>query len=410
MKSRHKYRFYPTDQQVILLAQLFGCVRVVWNDALYLSKKVYEATKAHKSYSSLSKEILTEAKKTEERKWLGDVSSVPLQQSLKDLELAFKNYFDSCTGKRKGAKVSLPKFKKRKSAQSARFMSNAFKLREHKVYLAKIGDVKVIWSRPLPSAPTSVTVIKDAADRYFLSFVVEINPLPLPDNGLSVGVDLGIIDFATLSSGEKIKAPKPLKENLKKLKRLQKRLSRKEKGSKRRERARKAVARLHARIKDIRADFLHKLSTRLIRENQTIVLEDLNTKGLVKNKKLSRAISDLGWRTFRDMLEAKSLMYGRELVVINRWEPTSQRCSCCGQIGGKKELSVREWTCLFCGTIHDRDINAAVNIKVAGGHSETSINGRGGKRKTNLLAAPDEASTPFKPVQPLPVLKESPSL
>jgi len=382
-----------------LLAQLFGCVRVVWNDALYLSKKVYEETKTHKSYSSLSKEILTEAKKTKEREWLGDVSSVPLQQSLKDLELAFKNFFSSCSGKRKGTKVSLPKFKKRKSAQSARFMSNAFKLRESKVYLAKIRDLKVVWSRPLPSIPTSVTVIKDAADRYFLSFVVEIHPLPLPANGLSVGVDLGIIDFATLSSGEKIKAPKPLKENLIKLKRLQKKLSKKEKGSKRRERARKAVARLHAKIKDIRADFLHKLSTRLIREHQTIVLEDLNTKGLVKNRKLSLSISDLGWRTFRDMLEAKSLMYSREFVVIDRWEPTSQRCSCCGKIGGKKELSVREWTCLFCGTTHDRDINAAINIRVAGGHSETSLNGRGGKRKPNLLAAPDEASTTFKPVQ-----------
>jgi putative transposase len=346
----------------------------------------------------LSKEILTEAKKTKEREWLGDVSSVPLQQSLKDLDLAFKHFFNSCSGNRKGAKVNPPRFKRRKSAQSARFMSNAFQLRNGKVYLAKIGDLKVVWSRPLPSNPTSVTVIKDAANRYFLSFVVEINPIQLPDNGVSVGVDLGIIDFATLSSGEKIKAPKPLKENLKKLKRLQKKLSRKEKGSKRRERARKAVARLHARIKDIRTDFLHKFSTRLIRENQTIVLEDLNTKGLVKNRKLSRSISDLGWRTFRDMLEAKSLMYGREFVVINRWEPTSQRCSCCVKIGGKKELSVREWTCLYCGTIHDRDINAAVNIKVAGGHWETQ-NGRRGKRKTNILAAPDEASTNFKPVQ-----------
>ena len=399
MKSRHKYRIYPTDQQKNLLAQLFGCVRVVWNDALYFCKKLYEETKTYKNYGFLCKEILTKAKKTEKREWLGSVSSVPLQQSLKDLDLAFKNFFDSCSGKRKGAKVSLPKFKKRKSAQSARFNSNAFKLKESKVYLAKIGDLKVVWSRPLPSVPTSVTVIKDAADRYFLSFVVEINPLPLPDNGLSIGVDFGIIDFATLSSGEKIKAPKPLKENLKKLKRLQKKLSKKEKGSKRRERARKTVARLHARIKDIRADFLHKLSTRLIRENQTIVLEDLNTKGLVKNRKLSRSISDLGWRTFKDMLEAKSLMYGRELVVISRWEPTSQRCSCCGQIGGKKELSVREWTCLFCGTTHDRDINAAINIKAAGGHSEASINGRGGKQKTKQLAAPDEASTAFKPVQ-----------
>jgi putative transposase len=398
MKSRYRYRIYPTDQQVILLNQLFGCVRVVWNDALYLNKKVYQETKTHKPYSFLSKEILTKAKKTEERKWLKDVSSVPLQQSLRDLDLAFKHFFNSCSGNRKGAKVNPPRFKKKKSAQSARFTSSAFQIKNGKVYLAKIGNLKVVWSRPLPSNPTSVTVIKDAADRYFVSFVVEINPIQLPDNGVSVGVDLGIIDFATLSSGEKIKAPKPLKENLKKLKRLQKKLSRKEKGSKRRERARKAVARLHAKIKDIRADFLHKLSTRLIRENQTIVLEDLNIKGLVKNRKLSRAISDLGWRTFRDMLEAKSLIYGREFVVINRWEPTSQRCSCCGKIGGKKELSVREWTCLYCETIHDRDINAAINIKVAGGHSETQ-NGRRGSRKTKKLAAPDEAFTNFKPVQ-----------
>lgn len=193
MKSRHKYRIYPTDQQKNLLAQLFGCVRVVWNDALYFCKKLYEETKTYKNYGFLCKEILTKAKKTEKREWLGSVSSVPLQQSLKDLDLGFKNFFDSCSGKRKGAKVSLPKFKKRKSTQSARFNSNAFKLKESKVYLAKIGDLKVVWSRPLPSTPTSVTVIKDAADRYFLSFVVEINPLPLPDNGLSIGVDFGII-------------------------------------------------------------------------------------------------------------------------------------------------------------------------------------------------------------------------
>ncbi|MFM8294089.1 MAG: RNA-guided endonuclease InsQ/TnpB family protein, partial [Microcystaceae cyanobacterium] len=228
-----------------------------------------------------------------------------------------------------------------------------------KVSLAKLGDLEVVWSRPLPSEPSSVTVIKDAANRYFLSFVVENNPEKLPDNGKSVGIDLGITDFATLDNGEKIKAPKPLKKRLKKLRKAQRSLSRKQKGSKRRERARLGVAKIHAEIKDTRTDFLHKLSTRLIRENQTIVLEDLNTSGMLKNRKLSRAISDLGWRSFRTMLEAKSEMYGRDFRVISRWEPTSQRCSACGQIGGKKELSVREWTCLFCGETHDRDVNAA---------------------------------------------------
>jgi putative transposase len=226
-----------------------------------------------------------------------------------------------------------------------------------------------------------------------LSFVVEINPEKLPDNGQSVGVDLGITDFAILSTGEKIKSPKPLKKRLHRLRRLQKDLSRKQKGSNRREIAKKRVARLHAKIKDTRTDFLHKLSTKIIRENQTIVLEDLNVSGLVKNRKLSRAISDLGWRSFRTMLEAKSLMYGRDLRIISRWEPTSQRCSCCGEIGGKKALNVREWTCLFCGAEHDRDVNASRNILVAGGQSET-LNGRGEKvRLSRKKAHLVEAST-----------------
>ena len=204
---------------------------------------------------------------------------------------------------------------------------------------------------------------------------------------------MGITDFASFSTGEKVKAPKPLKKNLRKLKKAQRKLARKVKGSKRRERARKKVAKIHAKISDVRKDFLHKLSTRIIRENQTIVLEDLAVSNMVKNRKLSRAISDLGWRGFRTMLKAKSAMYGRDFRVISQWEPTSQRCSCCGEIGGKKELAVREWQCLFCGAIHDRDVNAAVNIKVAGGLSET-LNGRGGARKTVVkTAASSEAST-----------------
>ena len=236
--------------------------------------------------------------------------------------------------------------------------------------MAKIGLIEVVWSRDLPSEASSVTVVKDATDRYYASFVVEVEPVLLPDNGQSIGIDLGIIDFATFDTGEKIKSPKPLKRRLKKLRRAQRKHARTTKGSQRRERARKRVAKIHAKISDVRKDFLHKLSTRIIRENQTVVLEDLAVSNMVKNRKLSRAISDLGWRSFRTMLEAKSAMYGRDFRVISRWEPTSQRCSCCGEIGGKKELAVREWECLFCGAIHDRDVNAAVNIKVAGGLPE----------------------------------------
>ncbi|WP_148292329.1 RNA-guided endonuclease InsQ/TnpB family protein, partial [Planktothrix agardhii] len=314
-------------------------------------------------------------------------------------------FFKSCKGQRKGKKVKPPKFKKRKSKQSAKFTDNGFKLYPNSdyIYLAKIGEIKVIWSRELPAAPSSVTLIKDSADRYFVSFVFEFNPQQLPKNGRSVGIDLGITDFATLSNGEKIKSPKPLKKQLKRLRRLQQNLSRKQKGSKRREVARKKLAKLHAKISDTRNDFLHKLSTKIVRENQTIVLEDLNVSGMVKNRKLSRAISDLGWQYFRTMLEAKSLMYGRDFRVINRWTPTSQICSCCGFKGGKKELNVREWICLNCGISHDRDINAAVNILVAGGLSET-LNGRGEKVSLSKESASRRSVNPpaFQQLSPEP--------
>ncbi|CAC5343680.1 MULTISPECIES: RNA-guided endonuclease InsQ/TnpB family protein [Planktothrix] len=379
MKLRYRYRIYPTDQQKGLISRLFGCCRVVFNDALAYCQDQYRAGSKKPSSGELSKR-LTELKKTEEKIWLGEVSSIPLQQSLRDLEQAYSNFFKSCKVQRKGKKVKPPKFKKRKSKQSAKFTDNGFKLYPNSdyIYLAKIGDIKVIWSRELPAIPSGVTLVKDSADRYFVSFVVEFNPRQLAKNGQSVGIDLGITDFATLSDGEKIKSPQPLKKQLKRLRRLQQNLSRKQKGSRRREVARKKLAKLHAKISDTRNDFLHKLSTKIIRENQTIVLEDLNVSGMVKNRKLARAISDLGWRSFRTMLEAKSVMYGRDFRVIDRWTPTSQTCSCCGFRGGKKELSVREWTCLNCGESHDRDINAAINILVAGGLSET-LNGRGEK-------------------------------
>ncbi|NES65855.1 MAG: IS200/IS605 family element transposase accessory protein TnpB, partial [Okeania sp. SIO2D1] len=231
-----------------------------------------------------------------------------------------------------------------------------------KIYLPKVGKIKIVWSRPLASQPTSVTIIRDSANRYFASFVVETCAEHLPKSNNSIGIDLGISTFATLSNGEKIKAPLTLKKNLKKLAKFKRKFARTEKGSKRREKARLRVAKLHAKIKDIRADFLHKLSTKLAKKYDEIVLEDLNVSGMVKNRKLAKAISDLGWRKFRTLTESKCEKYGRNFRVINRWEPTSQKCSCCGFKGGKKDLGVREWTCLNCGAFHDRDINAAINI------------------------------------------------
>jgi putative transposase len=398
MKLRYRFRIYPTFEQENRLAQMFGCSRVVWNDALAFCQRSYEAGNKYPGSSALMKMLITEAKKTDSRRWLGDVSAVVLQQSIRDLDVAFRNFFASVTGKRKGPKVKPPRFKKRNAAQSARFVGTAFSAGS-KLFLAKIGSIKVQWSRALPSLPSSVTVIKNAAGQYFASFVVEVERTELPESPNSIGVDLGIATFATLSNGEKVDAPKPLKANLKKLARLQRKLARCEKGSNRREMARKRVAKLHQHIKDIRADFLHKLSSRLIFENQEISLEDLNVSGMVKNRCLSKAISDLGWRQFRTMLEAKAAMHGRVVNIISRWEPTSQTCSTCGFKGGKKDLSVRGWVCISCGAEHDRDVNAAINIKVAGGHSET-VNGRLRGRKTrSKLASLVDASTHSEPIQ-----------
>ncbi|NEO99826.1 MAG: IS200/IS605 family element transposase accessory protein TnpB [Symploca sp. SIO2E9] len=399
MKARYRYRIYPTVGQQMALARLFGCVRVIWNDALAFCINQYKNGEKKPKNAELQKQFITQAKRTTQREWLSKVSCVPLQQALNDLEQAYQNFFKSCKGQRKGKHVLPPKFKKRHAKQSARFTQRGFTLRSDCLKIAKIGKLKIAWSRPLPCVPSSVTLIKDAAGRYFVSFVVEIASEVLPKNENSVGIDLGIATFATLDNGQKYYAPKPLKKRINRLRRLSKNLSGKTRGSKRYERAKKRKAKLHAKLKDTRTDFLHKLSTQIIRENQTIVLEDLNVAGMVKNRKLSRAISDLGWRQFRTYLEGKAEKYSREFRVISRWEPTSQTCSCCGFRGGKLDLCVRNWTCLNCGTTHDRDVNAARNILVAGGHSETKT-GRGDRCQTPAKgAAVREASTHREYVQ-----------
>ena len=227
--------------------------------------------------------------------------------------------------------------------------------------------------------------VVDAGGRYFASFVVEVEPTPLPANGKAVGIDLGMASLVVTSAGEKIVPPKFLRSALKRLRRLQRNLKHKQKGSNRLAVARRNVAKLHATIADKRLDFLHQLSTRIIRENQTVVLEDLNVSGMLKNRKLARSIADAGWRQFRTLLESKAEQYDRQLVVINRWLPTSQVCSTCGHNDGKNELSIREWQCPSCGPVHDRDINAALNILAAG--LAESQNGRGAAHKSTLAVA-----------------------
>jgi putative transposase len=396
MKARYQYRFYPTDQQRVSLAQLFGCVRVVWNDALAICKQADKLP----GYNKLSA-LLTQSKKTESREWLASVSSVPLQQSLRNLDVAYRNFFNSRNGKRKGRKVGSPNFKKKTNQQSAEFTKAAFSMRDGAVYLAKIGDLKPIWSRihpskidsskpiwiqELPSEPSSVTVIKDCANRYFLSFVVEVEPTQLPAQYPSVGIDLGIKTFAVMSNGEKANSPTYAKID-RKIRKLQKKLARQQPGSSRRNITRLRIAKLHNQIADTRKDFLHKLSTKIVSENQTIVLEDLNVSGMVKNRKLSRTISQQGWREFRTLCESKSEKFNRNFQVISRWEPTSQICSGCGFRWGKIDLSIRSIICLNCEIEHNRDENASRNIEMVGiGHCH-DLKRAGSDRKTTSVAS-----------------------
>jgi len=251
MKARYQFRFYPTDQQQQSLAQLFGCVRVVWNDALALCKQSEKLP----SNNDLQKLVITQAKKTAERVWLADVSNIPLQQSVADLGVAYKNFFNSLKGKRKGRKIGSPKFKKKTNRQSARFRIGGFSIKGEEVYLARIGNVKPIWSRRLPSAPSSVTVIKDCASRYFLSFVVEVEPVSIDAKNQSIGIDLGIKTFAVMSNGEKAVSPNYSKLD-KKIRRKQRKLARQQKDSKRRNKTRIQIAKLHNRIVDTRERFL----------------------------------------------------------------------------------------------------------------------------------------------------------
>jgi putative transposase len=382
MKARYQYRIYPTPGQQAELAKLFGCCRVVWNDALALIKATPQGEQ-WPSNAELQRICITQAKKTEEREWLAGVSNIPLQQSIQDLGVAFKNFFDYRQGKRKGSRVGFPRFKKKLNQQSARFRKGGFSIKAGKVYLAKIGDIKTKWSRPLPSEPSSVTVIKDCAGRYFLSFVVESQPITVEPKNQGVGVDLGLETLAALSTGETVKAPNTNALD-RKIRKGKRKLARAVKGSRRRESLRVAVARMEAKQRDIRKDFNQKLATRLVRENSVVVLEDLNVSGMVKNRCLSRAISRAGWRQIRTLCEAKAnLINDREVRTISRWEPTSQKCSCCGYRWGKLDLSVRSVLCINCGTEHDRDTNAGVNILAAGladpnGQALSSVRPRSG--------------------------------
>ncbi|WP_406352838.1 RNA-guided endonuclease InsQ/TnpB family protein [Streptomyces sp. NBC_00658] len=378
MQLRYSFRLYPNIAQAAALARAFGCARVVFNDAVRAREDARQAGGAFPKAAELSRKLITEAKQTDARSWLGKVSAVVLQQSLRDVEAAYRNFFASLKGERKGPKSGAPRFKSRKdNRQSIRFTTNArWSITDSgRLSLPKVGAVTVKWSRTLPARPSSVTVIKDAAGRYFASFVIDTDPhadaARMPDTDQAIGIDLGLTHFAVLSDGTKVDSPRFLRRAEKKLKRAQRELSRKQKGSRNREKARLKVARAHAQVADARREFHHQLSTRLIRDNQAIGVEDLAVKGLARTR-LAKSVHDAGWAQFVHMLEYKAVRYGRSLVKIGRFEPTSQVCSECGAKDGPKPLHIRTWTCVACGAVHDRDHNAAKNVKTAAGLAVTA--------------------------------------
>lgn len=392
VQLRYSFRLYPGAGQRMALARAFGCARVVYNDALRARETARSDGMPFPKTGDLSKQLITEAKNTPERAWLGEVSAVVLQQSLRDLDTAYRNFFDGLKGKR--PRMGAPRYKsKRDTRQSVRFTANArwSVTAGGKLRLPKIGDVKVRWSRTLPSVPSTVTVVKDSAGRYFASFVVATGPQEvLPEITPEVGIDLGLGHFAVLSDGTKVDSPRFLRRAEKRLKKAQRALSRKEKGSSDRNKARIKVARAHARVADARREFHHRLSTKLIRENQAVAVEDLAVKGLARTR-LAKSVHDAGWSAFVSMLEYKAARYGRTFVKIGRFEPTSQVCSRCGVKDGPKPLHVRVWTCGACGAVLDRDVNAAVNVAKAAG---LAVSACGAQVRPGLVPAPrSEAGT-----------------
>jgi putative transposase len=409
---RQRFRAYPAPVQEQSMARLFGCVRTAYNDALRMREEASRTGRKAPSHNELSR-ALTEAKATPERAWMNEVSAVPLQQAVRDLNTAYGNYFSSLRGTRRGRKIRKPVPKKRGSRQSARFTANTkFKLRTcgknnsrqgrirwGQVFLQKIGWVKFRLSRQLPAGASSVTLVRESNGRYYLSFVMR-TPLEAasrpthPDR--VAGVDLGLVDFAAIAcsdgSREKIGNPRFLKKQLRKLRTAQKELARRQKGSANREKSRRKVARIHAKVVVQRLDHCHKLGTRLVRENQAVAVETLNIKGMERTR-LSRSVQDAGWGIFLRLLAAKAAAAGRIHTAVGQFEPTSQVCSVCGAREGKKPLDVRRWQCRDCGTVLDRDWNAAVNIMAAAGHAET-LNACGGTVRRRLAGAePEETGT-----------------
>jgi putative transposase len=358
MLCGYRFRFYPTAEQEEILARTFGCVRYVYNWALRVRTDAWhEGRRVNYRQSSAA---LTVLKKAEETKWLNEVSSVPVQQTLRHLQAAFVKFFEKSS--------QYPAFKSKDAKQSAEYTRSGFQCDagNRVLTIARLGRLKIKWSRNFTSRPSTVTLSRDQSGRYFVSLRLDEPLNALPEATAGVGVDLGINRTMTLSDGTRIGNPRYTAKYQARLRLLQRRLAKKQKGSANRLKAKRRVAKIHAKIDDCRKDFAHKATTKIVRENQAIYLEDLSVRNMMANRSLAKAIGDCGWHEIARQLSYKAEMQGRILVKIDRFFPSSKRCSCCGYIVEQLPLDVRRWQCPECLTEHDRDENAAKNILAAG--------------------------------------------
>jgi putative transposase len=346
-----KFRLYPNKEQSAFLAKCFGCSRFVYNHFLRLTTDVYAESKKSLRYKEWAK-LLTSLKS--EFEWLKEVNSQALQQTLKDLESAFVRFFKKLGG--------FPNFKKKSNQQSFRVPQHFLIDSNGFLRLPKMTPIKMVIHKEILGTPKNVTISKTPSGKYYASIVTELDIPHAPLNGDKIGLDLGVKEFAITSKGEKFENPRYFQKSLRRLKIRQRRLSRKNKGSSNRNKARLVVAKIHEKVANQRQDYQHKISRKLVSENQRISAESLNIKGMVKNRKLAKQISDVAWGNFLTMLEYKGDIYGCEIHYVDRFFPSSKRCSNCGYIKQDLTLAIREWECSECKSFWDRDINAALNL------------------------------------------------